>query len=141
MTDAPEFEEAVENGIVVEKDNWHRPNSYPARGSSKNCYCTKTTEKGAYKDVTVQYDGLVIHYYHQSPVAVELPNGGVRVDNCGYQTKSTKQRLNRYLPSGYEIYKQDGEWILSTPNGEREFRNRDVLHPQEDVQITVHGPA
>lgn len=44
-------------------------------------------------------------------------NGKVTLDSGGWQTVTTKQRLNRFLPSGYRITQKNFEWFVNTPNG------------------------
>jgi len=108
----PDFGTATSEGTVIEKDSYHQPN--------RTCGCTFTTGKGAYRDVTVKYDGATVHFYHQSPVVV-VEGRTRRLDSHGYRTRTTKDRINRYLPDGYEVYQEAYEWYLETPSGEREF--------------------
>lgn len=137
--EVPDFEAAVEDGDVIDKSGYHQPQN---RDPTYRCSCNLTTRKGAYRDVSVQHDGLVVHYYHQNPIAVELPDGRVRVSNCGHETRTTKQRLNGYLPTGFNLRQEDYEWILSTPTeGDVSWRNGMVLAEPEDVSVTVTGPA
>jgi hypothetical protein len=125
--DAPSFGEATKHGEIVDKSGYHKPDVGPYK---YRCSCAKTTEKGAYRDVTVEMpDGRIVYFYHQSPVVVEL-DGKFRIDNFGYETSSTKQRINDYIPYGFTVYQQDGEWFLKTydpdvPFDEREYERRE----------------
>lgn len=118
------FKDAKEQGEVVEKNGYHQP-----RKLRTGCGCRLTTDKGAYRDVTIALDDRIIHYYHQSPVVTELPDGSFKIDSCGYRTSTTKERINRYLPSGYYLYQEDYEWFLKTPDGEREFTDGMRIDP------------
>ena len=50
--------------------------------------------------------------------------------NCGYQTMTTKSRLNAILSahgSGEHIYQKKGQWFVSTSNGELMFSEGMIL--------------
>lgn len=112
------FKEAVREGTVTHKDGHHKP------GNSR-CGCTRTTPKGAYRDVTVRMpDGRLVHFYHQSPIAVEW-GGRVRLSSCGYQTSTTKERLNRYSPN--RVVQRDFVWYVQNDGDLVEFRDGMVL--------------
>lgn len=49
-----------------------------------------------------------------SNIMVFHPNGWVTLDTCGWQTATTKARMNDYLPKGWGIYQEKGIWYLST---------------------------
>jgi len=103
------YSEAREEGTVRDKDGYHQPgtNRYHV-----GCGCSLDTDKGAYRDVTVETpDGLVLYFYHQSPVVVQL-GGRYRLDSHGYRTSTTKQRINRHTPRGVKVFQEDYEWYL-----------------------------
>lgn len=125
----PNFNTAYNTADELDKDqtSFHKP------GNSK-CNCSKTTPKGAYRDVTAYMDDMVVHYYHQHPVVAIHENGDLRLDSCGFKTRSTKGRINRYLPDGYKVYQEDHDWYVETPRGEvREF--------EDGMKITVKERA
>jgi len=127
---APRFKDGVAEGSVLEKSGYHQPGG---RGrNAPRCGCSKTTEKGAYRDVTVELpDGSIVHYYHQSPVVVR-DGQQYRLDNHGYKTSTTKERINRHIPSGYSVVQRDFTWYVETPDGDRlEFENGMVLDTRE----------
>lgn len=126
------FKTATEQGEVINKDGYHQPGNRGPFMRPRGCGCTLTTDKGAYRDVSVSMpDGRKIHYYHQSPVVVEDTVSGVyRLSSCGYRTATTKERINRYIPSGYFVRQEDFEWYLEKPDGSREpFHDGMILHP------------
>lgn len=128
--EAPRFQTAYSDGNTVEKDGYHKPGGGGIH--RRGCGCTKTTEKGAYRDVTVEYEGLTVHYYHQSPVVVR-DGSRYRISSCGYRTRTTKERINRYLPRGYYVRQRDFEWVLETPDGERQFADGMVIDAATDT--------
>jgi len=121
-TSAPSYSRARDRGEVVDKRGYHQPQNASYR---QRCGCSLDTDKGAYRDVTVEMpDGRVVHFYHQSPVVVQQA-GRYRLDSHGYRTSTTKERINRHLPRGIKVFQEDYEWYLkrydpSAPYGERD---------------------
>lgn len=116
------FAEAQKKGELVDKSGYHQPQNHSRH---MNCGCELTTGKGAYRDMTFKMpSGEIVHFYHQSPVVIEQ-NGKYRLDNCRYHTKSTKERINRYLPSGFKLIQRDFDWYIKSWNPETDYENRD----------------
>lgn len=113
----PSFTEATEKGEIINKSGYHQPNQ---SGHMPNCGCELTTEKGAYRDVSVEMDDFTVHFYHQSPVVIEQGNF-YRIDSCGWQTSTTKERINRYLPPGISVYQEDFDWFVRIDGQTRDF--------------------
>lgn len=101
------YDEIKKNGKNIEKKGWHKP---------RNCNCKKTTSKGAYRDEIYEYDGKIVIYYHQNCITVVSDNKMI-IDNCGYYTKTTKERLNSYLSKyvghKFAIIQRDFEWYVT----------------------------
>lgn len=115
----PRFTEAKANGELLNKDGYHQPGG---NRFMPDCGCKKTTKKGAYRDVSIRLEDTIVHYYHQSPIVVQ--NGDVyRLSSCGWKTSTTKERINRYLPSGYFVRQRDFEWYLETPEETLDFKD------------------
>jgi hypothetical protein len=102
---------------VGEKSGYHQPRQ-------SGCGCTRTTEKGAYRDETYEVDGLTVHFYHQSPVVV-TDGERYRLDSCGHETATTKERINRYLPAGYRVVQDDWEWYLESWDPKADYRDQE----------------
>lgn len=135
------YDDARENGENTHRSGWHKPGRFQSGSPFHHpprCGCELVTEKGAYRDETYVVDGATVHYYHQSPVVVEV-DGRYRLDNCGYQTSTTKDRINDHLPRGYHLIQRDFEWYIKTwdpdePREDREteripFENGMVIEP------------
>lgn len=128
----PSFHMAVDSGTVVERDGYHQPDSRGPFRRPRSCGCDLTTDKGAYRDVGVDLsDGRLVHFYHQSPVVVEYPDGRLRLSSCGHRTSTTKERINRHLPRGYFVRQEDFEWYLEGPGGRVEFFDGMTVEPDE----------
>jgi len=121
------FGVAKERGTVTNKEGYHQPQEMSFR---RSCGCKKTTSKGAYRDVSVEMpDSRLIHFYHQSPVVVEQ-SGLFRLDSCGWKTSTTKERINRHIPSGFFVRQIDFDWYVETPDGEgKEFKDGMIIEP------------
>lgn len=136
MTDLhpTDYSEARDAGEVVEQAGYHQPQNYTYR--QRGCGCSLDTAKGAYRDVSVQMpDGRVIHYYHQSPVVV-VADGRYRLSGCGYRTRTTKERINDRLPSGYRLEQEDYEWYLKQWNPQADYEEREYTRePFEDGMV------
>lgn len=65
--------------------------------------------------ITVGEDGLACMFLHGHPVAVLHPNGHLTLCDCGYQTATTKARLNGVLfmlGTDYRIVQKKKVWWL-----------------------------
>lgn len=114
--DIPSFKQAKNKAQQLETDSYHKP-------SNSRCGCNKTTGNGAYRDVMAQMDSITVFFYHQSPVVVAHEDGTIRLDSCGYRTRTTKQRINNHMPKGYSLRQRQGDWIVDTPRGEKQFED------------------
>lgn len=69
--------------------------------------------------------------YHATTIVTFYENGVTEITSGGYRTSSTKERLNRYLPSGWRIFQKDYMWMLDTPVGTEEFSDNSVYIDDE----------
>lgn len=119
--DIPNFKTARQQGEVINKDGYHQPDKWSYR--RQHCGCENTTKKGSYRDVSVEINGMVVHYYHQTPVVAEK-DGKYWLNSGGYRTSTTKERINRYCP--FRVF-QDFEWYVKYNNETLEFKDGMVL--------------
>lgn len=76
------------------------------------------------KTLLIQHqDGSIALRYHQTDVVTAYPDGTVKLDNGGFQTNTTKERINRYLPDGHQLYQEKKKWWIATPNGVVPYEN------------------
>ena len=59
--------------------------------------------------LVAQGDGGFAIRLHQTNILVIFKDGSCRLRHGGWETRITKERLNRYLPDGFEIYSHKGE--------------------------------
>jgi len=127
---APTWDEAIEQGNITHRDGHHDPNPdyNPRRVQRRSCGCEPQTSGGyAYRDVTVEMpDGRTVYFYHQSAVVVER-DGQYRLDNHGYNTSTTKERINRYTPGEYFVRQRDFDWYVEGPHETVDFYNGIVI--------------
>ncbi len=124
------YMEMREKGEIVEYDGYHKPR----KGRVFRCNCRLITDKGAYRDETIKLeDGTKIHYYHQHPIVVKSPEYGLMISDCGYRTRTTKERINRYLLEDMRLYQKDYDWYLEVDGETIEFDGFYALEPEELV--------
>lgn len=54
---------------------------------------------------------------HDTDVVTIDKRGNITLDSGGWQTVTTKDRMNQVLPSGWAVYSNRG-WLIRTPKGE-----------------------
>lgn len=81
--------------------------------------------KCANTEVVTEQDGISVVYLHGHRIA-EIGDDFITLHDAGYQTATTKSRLNAILSAhgaGERIYQRDFVWYISTAEGEKEFVN------------------
>ena len=68
---------------------------------------------------------------HRTDIVTLREDGDIVLRTGGWKTRTTKQRLNKYAPTGH-IFQEDGRWYISTDN--------EVLLWSEATDI-VRGPG
>lgn len=69
-------------------------------------------------------------YLFDNLIAVKFRNENkIMVSNCGYETATTKERLNGILfPIGYKIFQKMFTWYIEDPKGNiEEFRTNKII--------------
>lgn len=74
---------------------------------------------------------------HRTNILTYLPSGMVILDSGGYQSKTTKQRMNELLPPGYDVYQKRHEWFVHDriTGITRSFEDGMVLDPKSVLRI------
>lgn len=112
-----EFEDVYDKGTVVKEFSYHQP------GKEFNCGCELMTTKGAYRDIVIDYEGYRYYYLHQNLIAIADEPDTYYLSNAGHETKTTKDRLRRILPSEITLFQENKEWYIEQDGERREFEN------------------
>jgi hypothetical protein len=67
----------------------------------------------------IEYDGSVSIELHSTKVVVLYPNGLVKLQTGGWQTVTTKDRINQYSP--VRVYQRNYEWFVKLNGKEYPF--------------------
>lgn len=60
---------------------------------------------------------------HGNEIIRFFSNGNVRLSSRGYETSTTKDRLNRYTPRGVSVRQRDYKWYLTRRGKEIPFED------------------
>ena len=88
--------ERAMNSAVISKSNWSKSNTAVCYNENSNCS-------------TISLHGHEIAVYDHNTKAVKL-------DSCGYETVTTKSRLNALLSEvmyGAKVFQKNWEWFVS----------------------------
>ena len=124
------YSTVIENGEVLKKSGRHTHESM--------CDCDFDAPLGQYRDVVVEYGGRKYIFYHSTAIVVELANGNLRLSNGDWTTKSTKERINRHLPSDFKLIQIDSDWYIETEESKVEFVSGMVIDVQ-DSSVEIHS--
>ena len=74
---------------------------------------------------------------HSTDVITFHPDGRVVLNTGGWTTVTTKDRMNRYMPSGWRVWSERGRWLVGRngaySNPLRAFEDGMTLHPNGEV--------
>lgn len=57
-------------------------------------------------------DGTIVIRLHQTDIIQYKPNGTILLHSGGWKTKTTKERMNQFLPRQYGIMQEKGIWYV-----------------------------
>lgn len=61
---------------------------------------------------------------HSTRIITFYENGGFMLNSGGWQTVTTKQRLNQFMPDGWRISQEDYEWTVHGPGVDAPFYDK-----------------
>lgn len=77
------------------------------------------------------YSTIVVRYHS---------DGSIEINSDGLRSKTTKNRINKYLPDGYRVKKVKGKWIFCKPNGKKiEFGDRFRFNINEEKELMMNS--
>ena len=106
------------NFAVSNKANWTKSNTGVSYNDSTNCSSI---------------------YLHGHQIAtVDHNTNAVKLSSCGYETVTTKSRLNALLSEvkyGARVYQKNWEWFVSFNNQTQDFFDNMILLDTPDLQV------
>ena len=106
------------NFAVSNKANWTKSNTGVSYNDSTNCSSI---------------------YLHGHQIAtVDHNTNAVKISSCGYETVTTKSRLNALLfevKTGARVYQKNWNWFVSYNNQVQSFFDNMILLDTPDLQI------
>ena len=106
------------NFAVSNKANWSKSNTEVCYNDSTNCSSI---------------------YLHGHQIAtVDHNSNAVKISSCGYETNTTKSRLNALLfevKTGARVYQKNWDWFVSYNNQVQSFFDNMILLDTPDLQV------
>ena len=106
------------NFAVSNKTNWSKSNTQVCYNDSTNCSSI---------------------YLHGHQIAtVDHNTNSVKLSSCGYETVTTKSRLNALLSEvkfGAKVFQKNWEWFVSFNNQTQDFFDNMILLDTNDLQV------
>lgn len=71
-------------------------------------------------------DDTIALKLHYTNVVTYKADGCFRLNSGGWRTVTTKERMNRWTPSGFSIYQKKWNWYITTPEGTFPYEDGDI---------------
>ena len=76
----------------------------------------------------MRYEGdKCIFRLHDTDILIVEDNKKFILDSGGYQTRTTKDRLNRFLPNGINVFQKDYNWYVNVNGDVKDFEDGMVI--------------
>ena len=75
------------------------------------CVSSKIIDHNTVESMRINGDRVI--RLHLTDIITFKPSGDIRLDSRGWQTVTTKERMNKFLPKGWGIYQEKNIWYLS----------------------------
>ena len=75
------------------------------------------TKKLAHNTYIVKRENCVAVTYHGNTIILVNPDNSAIIRNAGYETVTTKARLNQFTPNGVTIWQNDWTWYIQDSMG------------------------
>lgn len=124
-TNVWDSQDVIEQGEVVSKSGHH------SLTAGLNCDCEPSDKLGRYRDIEVRIGDETYHILHSTVIAIVSDSGDVWLNNGGWETKITKDRINRALPSGYKLVQRDHNWYIQHEDQLFKYQNKRKLDELE----------
>ena len=110
--------ERAMNSAVINRTNWSKSNTTVCYNENTNCS-------------TISLHG------HQI-ATVDFNTNAVKLDSCGYETVTTKSRLNALLSEvkyGCRVFQKNWEWFVSYNNQTQDFIDGMILIDANHLEV------
>jgi len=87
----------------------------------------KTKVIGNNTELVEDFSGSISIELHGNRILTFKRSNDIVLDSAGWQTSTTKDRLNRYTPKSVSITQRDGVWYVKRNGREQEFRDGMVI--------------
>ena len=85
-------------------------------------------------------DGTRVVRLHLTDIVTFSPDGSVTLNSGGFKSLTTKERMNRYLPSGWSLWAERGCWYLCNRAEDKRFVFADGITINSDGSVTGSDP-
>lgn len=73
------------------------------------------------------HDGSNRVKFHNTDILCFYLDGTIKVSNGCWQTRTTKSRINQYLPYNLNVFSNKGSWVISDGSFWYEFENHMII--------------
>lgn len=123
--------------------NWNKAQALmeTARDKSKGKPIANNTRLWEIKNPLVLDTGGIGGYEIRlhGNIIMEIFLHHIELSDGGWRTVTTKERLNRYLPRGYNVYQKDWEWYLKDNHSDTVYDFGDVYWIHNDGRVMLYN--
>jgi len=107
------------------------------------CEKSRKLENHTYAERVPDMDDVIAIRLHATQILKFWPSGKVQVNSGGWQTVTTKARINDYLPDGWVVRSDSRIWYIGKTNGNRwtldpnhsmMFKDGCILYPSGHIE-------
>lgn len=108
--------------------------------SARDYLGSKTSRSIAPNTVLSLNQGIYQIHLHGNLIMDVSESGAIRIyDGNQHFTKTTKARINSYMPKGFWVYTERGDHILATPKGKARFSSgMDIFATPATLQARIN---
>jgi len=106
---------------------------------AENYLGNKNKRPLAYKTKLIRRDSETIAVrHHDTDIIVYYQDGTIILDNGGFYSPTTKERMNLFTPSNIRIYQEKSIWFVSDPNIDKDitFTRPTIIEPDGTIEPT-----
>lgn len=66
-------------------------------------------------------------HYNDYPILTFYSDGDIMIDNGGMLNRGVKDRMNKFLPDGYKVQINFGNWFFYSKEGVKPYKNPVII--------------